>query len=241
MHRRLFPKENAFNYRVYYFVLPLPAPPIPGRLMSFYPKDIGRRDGSDPTEWARSILEEHGLNQNVQNIVLITMPRVLGYIFNPVSFYLCWNQHKQLQAVLCEVHNTFGEQHSYLCVHPDRRPISDHDILQADKLFHVSPFLERDGYYTFRFDCRDQKIGIWIDYYDKNGEKQLVTSLMGSLSPLTKQTMRRAFWRYPLVTLRAISLIHWQALRLVLKGIRYIPKPLQLKDNVTATNNLNKM
>lgn len=168
------------------------------------------------------------------------MPRILGYVFNPVSFYFCLDSDSNLRATLCEVHNTFGEQHTYLCAHPDHSPIGSQDWLEADKIFHVSPFLERSGVYRFRFDLRPDKLGIWIDFYDKSQNKQLITSLIGNFSPLTPQLLRNTFWRHPLVTLKVISLIHWQALRLVCKGIRYIPKPKQLKWFVSTSRGLNK-
>ena len=241
MHKRLFPKENLFSYRVYYLALPLPAAPVSGFFASFHARDLGRRDGRDPTPWVRNILVEYGLNEKVQTILLVTMPRILGYVFNPVSFYLCLDCNHQLRAVLCEVHNTFGEQNSYLCAHPDHTPISGDQWLEADKVFHVSPFLPRNGDYKFRFDLSTDKLGIWIDYYDAENKKQLLTSLIGSFSPLTPQSLRRAFWKHPLVALKAITLIHWQALRLIAKGIEYIPKPVQKAEKVSATRNLNKM
>lgn len=241
MHKRLFPKKVAFNYGVYYLALPLPAAPVPGFLASFCAKDLGKRDGRDPSSWIREILTNYCLNEKTRNIILITMPRVLGYVFNPVSFYLCLDEANALRAVLCEVHNTFGEQHSYLCAHPDHAPIKAEHWLEAEKVFHVSPFLSRVGNYKFRFDLKENKLGIWIDYYDDQHQKQLITSLIGNFTPLTPQNLRSAFWRHPLVTLKAITLIHWQALKLVMKGIRYITRPVQFKQKVTATRNLNKM
>ena len=86
MHKRLFPKENAFQYGLYYLVLPLPTPDIKGFLASFNAKDLGRRDGSDPTPWVRAILADYHLEKKTNNIILVTMPRVLGYVFNPISF-----------------------------------------------------------------------------------------------------------------------------------------------------------
>lgn len=241
MHKRLFPKENSFTYSVYYLALPLPAPNIPGRLTRFDARDVGYRDGSDPGDYAKSILAHYGLEQATQHIMLITMPRVLGYVFNPVSFYLCLNAEKRLSAVIAEVHNTFGEQHTYLCARPDHAPVGADDWLEAQKLFHVSPFLEREGNYRFRFSLQENKLGIWIDYFDKENNKQLLTSLTGSLTPLTKQSLRKAFWSHPLVTLKTILLIHWQALKLVKKRIRYIPKPRQYEEKISATSNLTKM
>lgn len=241
VHKRLYPTANAFHYGIYYLALPLPAAAVPGRIASFHKEDVGLRDGSDPTPWVRGILAEYGLDRETQHITLVTMPRVLGYVFNPVSFYFCMDDKRALRAVLCEVHNTFGEQHNYLCANPDHAPITADQWLETEKVFHVSPFLNRRGDYKFRFDCTAETLGIWIDYYDADQQKQLVTSLTGTFAPLTAQALRRAFWRHPLVAVKAIALIHWQALKLLVRGIRFIAKPAQLAQRTTATRNLHKL
>lgn len=240
MHKRLFPKVNQFTYGIYYVALPLPAAKIPSRLLSFHNKDHGARDGSDVGGWARSVLKNYGFDALIENIVLITMPRVLGYVFNPVSFFMCLDGNRQLRAVICEVHNTFGEQHSYLCARADQAPLSPDEWLEADKLFHVSPFLPRNGSYKFRFALVGTQLGIWIDYYDSENKKQLITALSGKFTPLNTQSISRAFWLHPLVTLKVIVLIHWQALKLTSKGIRYILKPLQLLEKISTTHNITK-
>lgn len=240
MHRRIFPKENTFEYGVYYFAIPLPAPRLPGRLARFHAKDVGERNGKDPIHWVRNILVNYNLSSKIQNIVLVTMPRVLGYVFNPVSFYLCLDDINHLRAVLCEVHNTFGEQHSYLCANADHSPLTSNHCLEAEKVFHVSPFLEKNGTYKFRFDLTNENLSVWIDYYNVDGQKQLITSLVGNFSPLTIQNLRRAFWKHPLVTFKTIVLIHCQALRLFCKGVAYIAKPLQNLKKMTHTYGLEK-
>jgi DUF1365 family protein len=240
MHKRLFPKVNQFTYGVYYVALPLPATKLPSRLLSFYNKDHGARDGGDVGAWARTLLKLYGLDGLVENITLITMPRVLGYVFNPVSFFMCLDKDNQLRAVICEVHNTFGEQHSYLCARADHAPILPDEWLEADKLFHVSPFLPRNGHYKFRFALTGEQLGIWIDYHDAESRKQLLTSLTGKFTPLNAASLRRVFWSHPLVTIKVITLIHWQALKLTSKFIRYIIKPLQLPEKSSATRNLTK-
>jgi DUF1365 family protein len=241
MHKRLVPKVHAFTYRVYYLAMPLPATKLPSWIQRFPADDLGYRDGRPPELWARSILAEHGLGEITPHLVLLTMPRVLGYVFNPVSFYLCMDDTRRIRAVISEVHNTFGEQHSYLCAHPDHRPITGEGWMEAEKQFHVSPFLERSGAYRFRFAMQNDALRIGIDYYNAEGTKQLVTTLTGTLLPLTRQSLAGAFWAHPLVTLRAMMRIHWQALRLVGKGIRYIPKPRQYTTTLTRSGELTKM
>lgn len=243
MHKRFFPKENQFTYGVYYVALPLQQLDrisIRG-ITSFHSKDHGARDGSDLHGWLTNILAEYGLRETVSHTMLIAMPRIFGYVFNPVSFWLCFDDQKQLRAVLCEVNNTFGETHSYLCAHADHRPINADDWLEADKVFHVSPFLKREGRYKFRFSVQGQKLGIWIDFFDGESNKQLITALTGTLAPLSSSSLRLAFFKHPLVTLKAIALIHFQAIKLMRNGIEYIRKPKQLTPKKTATSELTKM
>lgn len=245
MHKRIFPTVNAFRYGIYYLVLPLSklTTDIENKyfklnrfgLLSFYNRDHGYRNNDNPETWARDILNEHGVTKADGEIILITMPRVLGYVFNPVSFWYCFDTEKILRAVICEVNNTFGETHSYICTHEDQREITQDDILTGKKVFHVSPFLERAGSYKFRFSLQEDKMGSWIDFYDAESRKKLLTSLSGHFTDLSKMAVLKAFWCYPLVTLKAILLIHWQAVKLFVKKAEYVPKPLQFKDKITKT------
>lgn len=242
MHKRTFPKVNQFTYGVYYLALPLDQldnADIPLNrfgLQSFYHKDHGAKDSSNLESWMRNILKEHHLNDAVSDIILICMPRVLGYLFNPVSFWLCLDKEHNLRAVLSEVNNTFGETHNYLCLPTEGKSIDKTKWITAEKLFHVSPFLKREGTYQFRFALEGNHLGIWIDYYDKANNKQLLTSLVGELHPLTKRSLRRAFIKHPLITLKTITLIHWQAIKLMRKGIRYITKPKQKKQRFSVSH-----
>ena len=251
MHGRLFPKVNTFTYGIYYLAFPLSrmnrladgwrfGVNRPG-LLGFYERDYGPRDGGALEPWIRKILSDHNIHEADGDIVLIAMPRVFGYVFNPISFWLCLDKEGALRAVLCEVCNTFGENHSYLCVHADRRVIGITDVMETEKLFHVSPFLKREGSYRFRFDWRAGKFGAWVDYYDETGKKQLVTALTGDLVPYSRIGLRHAFWRYPLVTLKTISLIHWQAGRLFLKKMRYVPKPPQKDEKLSTAGDITEI
>jgi uncharacterized protein len=242
MHKRLSPKVNTFNYNIYYLSFPLSQMTEladswrfgvnkPG-LLSFYEQDHGARDGSALLPWITHILNDYGLTKANGEIVLVTMPRVLGYVFNPVSFWFCLDREGGLRAVLSEVNNTFGERHCYLCAHPDQKVIEEHDIMHAQKLFHVSPFLHREGHYEFRFNMKNHKFGIWINYFDQQGKK-LLTAMTGAVVPYTAANRRKAFWRYPMITYRAIFLIHWQAIKLFMKGIRYVSKPVQFARKIT--------
>lgn len=247
MHGRLFPKRNNFTYSIYYLSLPLSKiknlPIAYNRFapLSFYDRDHGLCDGSDLDSWARDILSDYGFDKADGEITLVCMPRIMGYTFNPVSFWLCCDKEGSLRAVLCEVHNTFGERHTYLCAHEDHGSINAKDVLKGEKLFHVSPLLKREGHYTFRFDYREDKFAVLIDFFDADGQKQLVTSLIGDFEPMNKTTLRKAFRSYPLVTFKAITLIHWQALKLLIKGIKYVSRPVQKPEHISTTRNLTKM
>ncbi len=245
MHKRLRPDFRPFRYRVYYLLLPLSElhPERLGRILalnrpglqSFHEADHGARDGSPLQPWLQQILECYGLRELVAETLLLAMPRALGRVFNPVSFWFCLDAAGALRAVLCEVNNTFGETHSYLCLHPDRRPIEACDWLQAEKLFHVSPFLERKGHYRFRFSLQEQQLGVWIDYFAADGARQLLTSLSGTLHPLERKQLRRAFFAHPLLGWKTLGAIHWQGLKLFLRGAGYRSRPAALPQKCSAS------
>jgi DUF1365 family protein len=237
MHARQRPRRHSFTYGVYYLCFSLSdIGDLPNRLLSvdkwnlfsFYnrdhgPRDHGKRERGSLEQWMRAVLAEHEVSAD-GDITLLTLPRVLGYVFNPVSFWFCRDKAGGLRAVLSEVCNTFGERHCYLSLHDDRRPIEPQDWLKAKKLFHVSPFLDVTGHYEFRFACDDDKVNVIINYHDADG-LMLATSLIGQRQPLTARTLATHFFRYPLITFKVIALIHGEALRLILKGARYRPKP----------------
>ncbi|HSO08195.1 MAG TPA: DUF1365 domain-containing protein [Pelomicrobium sp.] len=201
-------------------------------LLSYHDADHGRRDGTPAAAWAREVLARHGLAQADGELWLQTFPRVLGYVFNPVSFWYCHDRDGRLRAVLAEVNNTFGESHTYLVAHADRRPIRPGDTLGAGKVFHVSPFFDVDGHYRFRFLRRNGRIVVRIDYADADGPL-LDTWVSGREQPFSTGTLARALVRYPWMTATVIARIHWQALRLWLRGARFFRKPHPPVEEVT--------
>lgn len=242
-HARIKPARNSFLYDIFYLALSLSAlDKLAGvrgmglerfSLFSFYGRDHGqRRNGQNLEGWVRGILARFGVTTADGEIVLVTLPRVLGYVFNPVSFWFCLDRDGGLRTVLSEVNNTFGDSHSYISFHDDQRVITQNDILEARKVMHVSPFMHVKGRYTFRFVCNNDRIGAWIDYYDGD-DLLLTTSVAGKRCDLDASGLLRAFWRYPLVTLKVIFLIHYQALRLWLKGVAYVPRPKPPQEEVT--------
>jgi DUF1365 family protein len=190
-------------------------------------RDADHGDGGPDVEvWVRGLLRTEAIDSADGDITLITMPRILGYAFNPVSFWLCYDRQNRLRAVVSEVNNTFGDRHFYISSHDDQRPIAPTDWLQARKVFHVSPFLAIAGHYRFRFDCTNEHIAIVINHHDDEGKLLLATSMIGPRQPLTTHSLLVCFFRYPLVTLKVIGLIHYQAIKLLFKGVQYRTRPL---------------
>ena len=252
MHHRMHPKNNKFTYRVFYLLKNLDQLPSLQKLpilgvnragfMSFHEKDHGAKSNKTNTKkWAENIASTYGIKTGAYDIMLLSYPRVLGYVFNPVSFWFFIDKKNQtLHAILCEVNNTFGETHLYFCKNEDDSAIHSDQWMITEKIFHVSPFLERKGFYQFRFAWEKDKLGIWIDYYDKNHKKTLLTSLTGSFEDATKNKLFMCFIRYPLVTFKTIALIHYQALKLFIKRIKYLTKPEQKEPQITLSTNVKK-
>lgn len=233
MHRRLTPRAHVFRHGVFFLRcridrLDALRGPLFGinspNLFSFYEADHGARDGTRLEPWIRRLLKHHGLSAADGEIWLQTFPRVLGYVFNPVSFWLCHDRQGQLRAVLAEVNNTFGEHHNYLLSHPDGRPIGPRDWLEARKVFHVSPFFDVQGGYRFRFADAGHAAAFRIDYTRDDGPA-LVTAIGGRRATWSTGTLLKAFLRYPWFTVGVMARIHYHALRLWAKRVPFFTKP----------------
>jgi len=180
--------------------------------------------------WAREVLCNHGLEGRNLRLLLLTQPRFLGYVFNPVSFWLA-QEGETLLAVIAEVSTPFGDRHSYLCHLPDFTPMTGDTRITAPKSLHVSPFQDVAGTYEFRFDIRPDRIAITILH--RNGSEGVIATLAGPRRKMTNAGLLRASLRRPLGAGRTIMLIYWQALRLRLKGARYRTRPLPPTTEVT--------
>ena len=241
MHARTRPACNRFRYPVFFLRVRVDAVDDLRRpllsvnrwnLFSFNLRDHGARDGSPLRPWIVDLLAREGLAAADGEVWLHTFPRMLGFVFNPVSFWLCHDRAGKLRAVLAEVNNTFGERHNYLVAHDDQRPIEPRDELVARKVFHVSPFCEVRGTYKFRFAVQPTRSLMRIDYDDSDGAL-LATAISGSERPLTTANLLRAFCSYPWMTLGVMLRIHWQALRLWWKGVPFFRKPPLPVDETT--------
>ena len=241
MHHRLRPAEHRFVYPVFFMRVPLSNPqalagPLFGvnrlKLFSFMFRDHGARDGSAPLDWIRALLKREGLEAADGEVWLQAFPRVLGYVFNPVSFWFCHDRAGALRAILCEVNNTFGETHHYLLAQPGGGPIPDNAELAARKVFHVSPFFAVKGAYRFRFRDLDGRVLARIDYQDAAGDL-LRTSVSGRSVPFGTAALLRAFVTYPWMTLGVMLRIHWQAARLWAKRVPFFSKPLPPAEEIS--------
>ncbi len=238
-HGRKGAVENAFRYSIDYVLLDaeatLATPRLFGRnrgaLTSVQDSDHGGAPGKGRgAKWVRDVLARYQI-VGVEKVELLAQPRVLGYVFNPVSFWLCRDVAGALKAVISEVTNTYGDRHSYLCYHRDQRPIEPADKLTATKIFHVSPFQPIEGNYTFRFDIREDRVGIWIDY--GRGDGGLVATLTGKRVRLSNWGILHAMIRRPFGARRVLALIHWQAVKLWWKGAKFRARPTPPENEVS--------
>ncbi len=236
-HGRKGPVRNAFRYTVDYILLDPDKAFGPrlfsrnrGNLMSLQDADHGGVPGQGRgAPWAREVLAAHDLPAD--RLLLLAQPRLLGHVFNPVSFWLAYDRLGHLRAVIAEVSNTYGDRHSYLCHRDDRAPITREDTITAQKIFHVSPFQPVEGTYAFRFDIRPDRIGIWIDYTTATGG--LFTNLIGPRAPLTNWGILASAFRRPFGSRRVLALIHWQALKLALKRVKFNARPTPPGEDVS--------
>ncbi|CUH79929.1 DUF1365 domain-containing protein [Tropicibacter naphthalenivorans] len=237
-HGRKGAIDNAFRYSVDYVLLdaegPIEGPSLFSRNRSNFASVQDRDHGGPPKQgrgapWAREVLASQGVA--FDRLRLLTQPRLLGHVFNPVSFWLAY-RGTDLMAVIAEVSNTFGDRHSYVCLRGDGAPIQPSDRITAEKIFHVSPFQPIEGTYTFRFDIGTDRVGIWIEYGRENGG--LIATLCGARVPLTNRGLLRSALRRPFGARRVLALIHWQALKLWLKGARYRTRPEPPESEVSA-------
>jgi DUF1365 family protein len=242
-HRRLRPVRHTFRYPGYFLLLPMRSlrargdPSLPRNRrgwISFHDRDHGE-GGDDALAWIDALLQREGIDDADGEIWLLTFPRVLGYVFKPVSFWYAHRADGSLAAVLAEVNNTFGERHAYLLAGPT---LAWGREMTARKVFHVSPFCERAGRYHFRFEQRDvspqgpARTLVRVDLHDEQGAL-LQTGIGGRLEPLTAASTRRAFFGTPLMTIGVVVRIHWQALRLWIKRVPFVAKPAAPEKFVT--------
>jgi DUF1365 family protein len=242
-HTRTRPRRHHLAYRLPYLLLDLdhlPTSPLFSRnrfnLFSLHERDHG--DGVTPLRaWVAARLAEAGLAEAECRITLLTLPRFLGLGFNPLSLFLCHDAQGALRAVLYEVNNTFGQRHHYLCpVAPGARaPLRQ----SAEKVFYVSPFMDMGLRYRFTLTPPGEAVGLHIAVEDSQGP-MLRATLAGTSQPFTNTVLLRAALVHPLLGVKVLAAIHWEALKIWLKGIGLRPRPAPPVTPVTYGQDLTR-
>lgn len=243
VHMRLRPRTHRLSYACYWLLLDLDELPALDRQLRLFSydrfnlfglkaADYGSGSGASIRAEVELHLAEAGFAIAGGRILLLTMPRLLGYVFNPLSIYLCYGADDRIRAVMYEVHNTFGQRHSYLIA--TATPNGGKRISQScPKRFYVSPFLDMN--LTYEFDVMEPGEGISVAIRVSDAAGLLLTaSLAGYREALTDSTLLRTFFKVPLLTFKVFAAIHYEALRLWWKGIRLVPRPPPPAQPVTA-------
>lgn len=238
-HTRRIPRPHDFSYRVYYGLFDVDdLDGLDGRLrllaaerlnlFSLRRVDHGATDGSPWRPWAERMFASAGVHLDGGRVMLLAFPRVLGYAFNPISVWYGLGPGGDLRGVLYEVRNTFGHRHTYVV--PVARLGTRHG---APKQLHVSPFNDMDERYRFTVSAPGERLTLAIDQFDRTGAPKFRAGMSLTRLPLTDRNLLRLFVTHPLLTLKVIGGIHWHALRLWLKGMRYRPVPAAPADEAT--------
>lgn len=232
MHARLKPVAHRFSYRVFNLLIDLDRLQEANRLSrvfsvsrfnlaSFHEKDHGPRDGTSLRAHADRLLLEAGIRERAGQVFLLCYPRILGYVFNPLSVYYAYSENGSLIALIYEVRNTFGDIHSY--VEPVHAGQSGPEGVRqmSEKAFFVSPFMEMKQRYKFRILPPGRSIRVRILETDRDGPLFSAT-FSGSFEELNTVSLLRLCSSTPLLTLKVIAAIHFEALKLWLKGVPFI-------------------
>jgi uncharacterized protein len=240
-HVRLQPFRHAFSYRIFSLLLDLDERTRLHQklkimshnrfnLLSFHDRDHGAGDGSDPKAWVLAQLSAAGFAPDARwTIRLLCFPRMLGFVFNPLAIYFCSDAAGTLRALLHQVSNTFGERHSYLLPVENSNAV----VQSCGKNFHVSPFMPVDGGYRFSITPPAEKLAVTIQYFGPDGKDRLIARQNGVRAALTIGTLLKAVLMHPLMTLKIVGGIHWEAMKLWRKGAKFYRKPLPPVDAVS--------
>lgn len=235
MHQRLRPFGHRFSYRVFSLLVDLDRLEEADRLsplfsvnranaMSFHEKDQAELPGETARAYADRLLAEAGLPRRAARVLLLCYPRVLGYVFNPISVHHAYDEDGRLVALIYAVRNTFGQRHSYVAlVEPGQ--LSEAGLRQTRrKLFHVSPFISMDARYHFRLLPPGRTVRLRI-HETENGQPLLAATFHGEARDLGGPAILFFLLRFPFLTWKIVAGIHWEALKLWLKGARFFGSP----------------
>lgn len=232
MHQRMQGPAYRFEYRVFSLLIDLDDFELnfPGlrwlsanrfNLFSVHQRDLGARQKEISLRgWISKVCAAEGIDITEGKVLINTYPRILGYQFNPLNVWYCYDKEDRLVAINCEVSNTFGEFHHYL-LHDHGNVLDDPFRGQADKVFHVSPFLDMNMRYHFRINKPAERLSVVIRetaLNEKGEELTLVATHHAHRATLSAASLWREALRIPFLTVKIISLIHWHALKIWLKG-----------------------
>tara|TARA_B100000579_G_scaffold303047_1_gene252952 strand:+ start:1160 stop:1921 length:762 start_codon:yes stop_codon:yes gene_type:complete len=239
-HRRFKPKRHFFSYKTFSIFFDLDELRELQKkisifsfnkfnIFSFYNKDHGNRDGSNLKDWVIKNLKKYNINFKVSKIKLLCFPRIFGYVFNPLSIFYCYNENNELKAILYEVKNTFNEQHTYIF------PVKENNKIitqSCNKKFYVSPFIEMETAYNFRLAEPKDTLSIFIKQTDSNG-MLLSACQIGKKEQISTKKLVQNFFKHPMMTIKIIMAIHFEALMLWKKGIKLVKKNSKTKNDLS--------
>ena len=243
IHKRFKPKKHFFKYNVFSLFLDLDEINELDQkilffsynkfnILSFFDKDHGYRDGSSIKDWLIHVLQKKNISTINIKIKILCYPRIFGYVFNPLSIFFIYDADSNPIAILYEVKNTFGEQHTYVF----KIDIKNKQILNnCKKKFYVSPFMDLESKYFFKVLIPNERLSVIIDQRDKEG-KLLFASQDGERVKLSSKNLLISYLKHPLMTIKIISAIHYEALKLWMKGIKLVKKNLKIKNNTSYEN-----
>ena len=196
-------------------------------IFSFYNKDHGDRDGNCLKKWVISNLKKYKIEGNISKIKILCYPRIFGYVFNPLSIFYCYENDK-LKSIFYEVKNTFNEQHTYIFKIKDGEEIKQ----KCKKKFYVSPFMDMETFYNFKLIDPNQRLSVMIKQTDAEGTV-LTATQTGYKKEFNFKQLLINFFKYPLMTLKIISSIHFEALLLWKKGAIYRKRDKKVFNNLS--------
>ena len=243
IHTRFKPKKHNFKYKVFSLLIDLDEIDKINNnlnffsynrfnLISFFDKDHGNRDGSNVKQWVKENLIKKNIKfQNIR-VEILCYPRILGYVFNPLSILYVYNEKNALISIFYEVKNTFGEQHTYIFETKDQKVIKN----KCDKRFYVSPFIDMECEYNFSVTKPGDTISVIINQHDKEG-KLLFASQDGKSQDLTSKNLIYNYIRHPLMTFKVIVAIHYEAFKLWFKKVKLVKKKIKILNKITFETN----
>ena len=237
-HQRFKPIKHSLDYKTFSLLLDLDEIESLTKnisifslnkfnIFSFYNVDHGARDGSLLKDWVLKNIKKFNISNNITKIKLLCYPRIFGYVFNPLSIFYCY-ENNDLRAIFYEVKNTFNEQHTYIFKINDNEKIEQ----KCKKKFYVSPFMDMETYYNFKLLDPKEKLSIFIKQTD--GQETVLTATQtGDKKEFSFRQLLINFFKYPFMTIKIISSIHYEAFFLWKKGAVYRKRENKILNNLS--------